>query len=132
VSREDGSLLARVRQPTLAEQGPGVGLKRIAEMVDEITTQTDLSLSDLAGIGIGCTGPLDLERGLIMEPWTMPGWTDVPVVATLADRFGLPVLLDNDCNMAALGEHWIGAGRGMANLLYVAVSTGIGAGRHRR
>ena len=71
---------------------------------------------------------LDIERGLIMEPWTMPGWNEVPIVEALAARFGRRVTLDNDANVAALGEHWLGAGRGYAHMVYVTVSTGIGSG----
>lgn len=58
----------------------------------------------------------------------MPGWKDVPIVRELSERFALPVLLDNDCNAAALGEHWLGAGQGHKDMLYLTVSTGIGAG----
>ncbi|HVO68670.1 MAG TPA: ROK family protein [Aggregatilineaceae bacterium] len=128
VHRQDGATVGLDRQPTRAEQGPEIGLKRIGDMVEAALIRSGLDRPALAGIGVGCTGPLDIERGLIMEPWTMPGWREVPVVDYLSRRFRLPVYLDNDCNVAALGEHWIGAGQGHSNVLYVAVSTGIGAG----
>jgi glucokinase len=100
----------------------------MGDAVAQVIDRAGLTSHDLAGIGIGCTGPLDVERGLIMSPWTMPGWDEVPLGPALAERFGLPVRLDNDCNVAALGEHWIGAGRGAANMIYLTVSTGIGSG----
>ena len=128
VRRQDGAVVRSIRQPTRAHDGPEIGLLRIGTMVNALLTQSDLELGNLAGIGVGCTGPLDPGRGLIMEPWTMPGWQEVPVVEFLASRFGLPVYLDNDCNVAAQGEHWIGAGQGYSDMLYVSVSTGIGAG----
>jgi glucokinase len=128
VHRQDGATVGLGRQPTLAEQGPEIGLKRIGDMVETTLARSGLDVPALAGIGVGCTGPLDIERGLIMEPWTMPGWREVPVVDYLSRRFGMPVYLDNDCNVAALGEHWIGAGHGCSDMLYVTVSTGIGAG----
>jgi glucokinase len=128
VGRQDGAVVSTIHQPTQAHEGPEIGLRRIGDMVEALLAQAEFDLPDLAGIGVGCTGPLDLGRGLIMDPWTMPGWREVPVVEFLASRFGLPVYLDNDCNAAAQGEHWIGAGRGHSDMLYVSVSTGIGAG----
>lgn len=128
IRRADGAVGARVGQPTPGEEGPEVGLPAVLAMVAQALAQAGLDASDLAGIGVGCTGPLDLERGLIMAPWTMPRWDEVPIVRALADRFGVPVWLDNDCNVAALGEHWVGAGRGARHMVYVTVSTGIGAG----
>lgn len=128
VISSQGDIIARVGQPTAADRGPDVGLKAIGDLIERALAQADRQPADLVGIGIGCTGPLDVERGLIMEPWTMPGWKEVPIGDTLSERFALPVFLDNDCNVAALGEHWIGAGHGHKDLLYVTVSTGIGAG----
>ncbi len=128
IQRHSGQIRARASQPTQADQGPARGLPRIGDLIAQVIRQADLPISEVAGIGIGCTGPLDIERGLIMEPWTMIGWCEVPVVPTLRERFGLPVWLDNDCNVAALGEHWLGAGQGHADMLYLTVSTGIGAG----
>jgi glucokinase len=128
VRRQDGDAVARISQPTLADQGPEIGLPRIGDLVAAVLAQAGCDPADLAGIGIGCTGPLDVERGLIMDPWTMPGWSEVPIGPPLSERFNLPVWLDNDCNVAALGEHWIGAGQGHKDMLYITVSTGIGAG----
>lgn len=128
ISQDDGAILARISRPTPIEDGPEAGLERIAAMVQEAINGAGRPLAALAGIGVGCTGPLDIERGLIMEPWTMPGWNEVPIVEALAARFGRRVTLDNDANVAALGEHWLGAGRGYAHMVYVTVSTGIGSG----
>jgi glucokinase len=128
VCKGNGEILARVSHPTPVKDGPEVGLERIAQMVQQVLDGTGRPLTRLAGIGVGCTGPLDTERGLIMEPWTMPGWDEVPIVEVLAARFDRPVTLDNDANVAALGEHWLGAGRGCAHMVYVTVSTGIGSG----
>jgi len=128
ISRADGAILARVSQPTPVAEGPQKGLARIAAMTQQALSSAGRPLATLVGIGVGCTGPLDTARGLIMEPWTMPGWNEVPIVETLAARFERPVALDNDANVAALGEHWLGAGRGYAHMVYVTVSTGIGSG----
>src|SRR5437763_7503791 len=84
--------------------------------------------SRLAAVGVGCGGPLDRRRGLILSPPNLPGWDEFPVVALLEERLGVPVLLDNDANAAALGEHRYGAGRGLRHLVYITISTGIGGG----
>lgn len=128
ISRSDGAILAHISRPTLAEGGPEAGLERIVQMAQDALDAAGRPLTELIGIGVGCTGPLDIERGLIMEPWTMPGWDQVPIVEALSARFERPVALDNDANVAALGEHWLGAGRGCAHMVYVTVSTGIGSG----
>jgi glucokinase len=79
-------------------------------------------------IGIGCGGPLDRQRGLILSPPNLPGWDKFPVVELLQNHFRVPVLLDNDANVAAIGEHQHGAGRGIHDLVYLTISTGIGGG----
>lgn len=128
IAREDGAVRASASQPTGAADGPERGVRRIGDLIERVLAEAGTPTGAVAGIGIGSTGPLDSERGLILSPWTMPGWDEVPIGSLLAERFGLPVYLDNDANVAALGEHWVGAGRGCADMVYVTVSTGIGAG----
>jgi glucokinase len=82
----------------------------------------------LRGIGIGCSGPLDTERGVVRNPFTLPTWDGLELMAPLQARFGVPVALLNDCDAAALGEAWRGAGQGLARVVYVTIGTGIGAG----
>lgn len=128
IERAEGRALALASQPTLAQEGPERGIRRIEDLIERVMDEAGCPAGTLAGIGIGATGPLDVKHGLIASPWNMPGWREVPIVRLLAERFGLPALLDNDCNVAALGEHWLGAGRGCEDMIYLTVSTGIGAG----
>lgn len=128
IERAEGRALALASQPTLAQEGPERGIRRIEDLIERVMDEAGCPAGALAGIGIGATGPLDVKHGLIASPWNMPGWHEVPIVRLLAERFGLPALLDNDCNVAALGEHWLGAGRGCEDMIYLTVSTGIGAG----
>lgn len=72
--------------------------------------------------------PARPQRGLILSPPNLPGWDKFPVVKLVEERLGVPVLLDNDANAAALGEHRYGAGRGYQHLVYITQSTGIGGG----
>ncbi|MEU8247086.1 ROK family protein [Nonomuraea sp. NPDC048916] len=126
------------------------GTKLAAALVDEAgsvsrsatrpTPRTDVmsALADLIGevsggepvpeaAGIGCAGPLDLAAGTV-SPVNMPSWRGFPVRDEVRRLTGLPTVLAGDAQCFALGEHWLGAGRGSASLLGIVVSTGIGGG----
>jgi glucokinase len=82
----------------------------------------------LAGIGIGCPGPLDQETGRVLSPPNLPGWHGFPLTEELEKRLGVPVRLENDGNAGALGEARHGSGAGYSHVFYLAVGTGLGAG----
>lgn len=85
-------------------------------------------VTDLAGVGCGCGGPMAWPQGRV-SPLNIPAWRDFPLRERLAERFpGLLVRLHNDAICVAVGEHWRGAGRGRSNLLGMVVSTGVGGG----
>lgn len=92
-----------------------------------------LAMELLAGrqpsaVGVSFGGPVDFARGVVRLSHHVPGWEEVPLAARLEEAFGAPAVVDNDANVAALGEHRYGAGRGVDHLLYVTVSTGVGGG----
>lgn len=128
VAGEGGRILARQTIPTNSRAGVEDGLKRLTALVSALLEVGSIGHERLAGIGIGATGPVDSARGIIENPFTLPGWEGIPVVPHLSDRFGVPGCLLGDCQVAALGEHWTGAGRGARKMLYVTVGTGIGGG----
>lgn len=66
----------------------------------------------IAAVGCGCAGPIDLQRGLVMSPPNLPGWNKFPIVEKIREKFAVPVTLEDDANAAALGELEYGAGRG--------------------
>jgi glucokinase len=121
----DGTVIDKTRFPTRVADGPRAILERA---FGEIEKMLDAHGARVAAVGVGCGGPLDRQRGLILSPPNLPGWDEFPVVALLEERFGVPVRLDNDANAAALGEHRHGAGRGLKHLVYITISTGIGGG----
>ena len=82
---------------------------------------------EIERLGLGVPGPLDLERGVIVQAPNL-GWRDVPLRDMVADALGCPVVMDNDANAAAFGEAWVGAGRGARVLLLVTLGTGVGGG----
>jgi glucokinase len=82
----------------------------------------------LAAVGVSFGGPVDAEQGLVLLSHHVPGWEKMPLREWLEERLGVPAAVDNDANVAVLGEHHFGAGQGCDSLLYVTVSTGIGGG----
>jgi glucokinase len=81
-----------------------------------------------SAIGVSFGGPVDFEQGLVRLSHHVPGWENCALQTILEDEFDVPVRVDNDANVAALGEHHYGAGRGFSELMYLTVSTGIGGG----
>jgi len=79
-------------------------------------------------IGVSFGGPVGAQDGIVFLSHHVPGWENIPLREWLERRFGVPVVVDNDANVAALGEWRFGAGKGCRSLLYVTVSTGIGGG----
>ncbi|AQQ54021.1 ROK family protein [Planococcus lenghuensis] len=128
VVAETGEILKKTVIPTDGTVAPEEMIERISRVISKLIKETGLQAGDLSGIGIGAPGPLDTKRGAIHSPPYLPRWIDVPVVQLMAQRFSIPVLLENDANAAALAEKWLGAARGLNDFVYVTVSTGIGAG----
>lgn len=119
----DEKTLASFRLPTRANIKPSVV---VANALDEIEMNLVKIGSKIVAVGIGCPNPLDIEKGLVLSPTNLPTWVDFPLVKMVEDRFGVPTILDNDANVAALGECYFGAGKDFENMLYITVSTGIG------
>ena len=83
---------------------------------------------EIGAVGIGAGGPLDNERGVLLAPPHLQGWTDVPITELAEQAFGRPAILDNDATAAAAGEHRYGAGVGTRHMVYLTISTGVGGG----
>ncbi len=82
----------------------------------------------LAGIGVVVPGFISIEEGVVRNCNNIPSLENFPIRAQLSERLGSPVILENDANAAALGEQWIGAGRGVNDLVLLTLGTGIGGG----
>ncbi len=111
--------------PTEAERGPDEVLPRLFELGRRAVEDSGL---EVGAVGIGCGGPLDAGRGLLLSPPHLPGWHDVPVTALAERAFGRPALLENDATAAAAAEHRYGAGIGVRTMIYLTLSTGVGGG----
>jgi glucokinase-like ROK family protein len=113
----------------LVKEGPISILGRVCSLLENLIHEGDLSSKKLNGIGIGVPGPVDFSVGSLVSPPIMPGWDRYPIIQTVQQWFPTTnVVVDNDVNVMALGEIYQGAGKGVDNLIYVKIGTGIGAG----
>jgi len=123
---EKGRILARLSQRTETKKGPKGVSKQIIGMIRSIDVE-GVKLEDVSGVGIGSAGPLDLERGGLMEPTNIP-YDFVPLVAPLEEELELTTFLLNDCSAGVMGERFFGSGKEVKDLAYITISTGIGGG----
>lgn len=86
------------------------------------------TIKDIAGIGIGLPGQINSSRGIVLFLPNVPGWKNVPLRKIIQKQLKLPVFMDNDVNLIALGEWKLGAGRGYKNLVCITLGTGVGGG----
>lgn len=124
----DGQVVSRNYCLTLATRGQKAVTERLMSAVNEVLVRAKLNNSELAGIGVAAAGILDAEKGVVTTSPNLPGWHNVPLRDIIAERLGLATFLVNDASAAALGEHRFGAGKGLKNMIYLTVSTGIGGG----
>jgi glucokinase len=122
---ETGELLARAESPSHPGQGVARGVESICRMLHETSEQVAGSLQ---GIGIGCTGPVEPFTGRLGPNAFLPGWEGLNLVDELQREFGVPAVMENDADAAALGEHAWGSGIDIDRFIYITVSTGIGGG----
>ena len=124
---ETGKILISKRMATRTEGTLDDYFKALAALCTEVLGPVSWTLKDIDAIGISAPGPLDVKRGVLVAPPNNPGWTEVPVVKIIADRFQRPVFMNNDANAAALAEMSFGH-HGVQNLVYLTCSTGMGGG----
>ncbi|MCC7104887.1 MAG: ROK family protein [Chloroflexi bacterium] len=128
VSDGDGGVLGEDRRPTEAGTGESAVIGRMVESLRAAIKQSRLDPATIKALGVSAAGPTDFEHGILLEPPNLPGWQEVPLAARLRELTGLPTVLENDANCAAVGEWRLGAGRGTRHMIYMTVSTGIGGG----
>ncbi|MGE5828522.1 MAG: ROK family protein [Micromonosporaceae bacterium] len=116
-----------VRRELDADDHPDQVLGLAVDLVDAVLASVGTARGEVVGVGLGVPAPLT-RSGRIGSPALLPGWATLVPADELAARLGRPVRADNDANLGALGEYLWGAGRGCADLVYVKLATGIGAG----
>ncbi len=123
VNAGDRSWVSHQRTFSPPDADAGVDLKVMRSLIHEL-----LQTEKPAAIGVSFGGPVDAATGQVRLSHHVPGWENMPLRSMLEEEFGVPVSVDNDANVAALGEHRFGAGIGFDSLLYITVSTGVGGG----
>lgn len=123
----DGKILSEYTLPTNVNEGEKAVAGRIMLAIDKVIEKWEGSIDEIKAIGVGSPGPLNAEKGIITNPVNIP-LKNFNVVKAISEKYSIPAYLDNDANVAAIGEYMFGAGKGTQNMVYVTVSTGIGGG----
>ncbi len=112
--------------PTGGRDPDKIIINRIFKAIEKSLDDAGFNITDISGIGIGATGPLDMKAGLILECPFLPTLHNFPLRKTVEEKFGIPVFLDNDANCFGLGEYYFGEGRGHEIILGYTLGTGLG------
>lgn len=123
----DGKILNQYTMPTMAIEGEKAVLSRIIEVIETVIAKSNKTNDMIRAIGMGSPGPLDSKEGVIIVTPNLP-FKNFQLVKPIMVNFNIPTYLDNDANVAAIGEYMLGSGRGTRNMIYITVSTGVGGG----
>jgi glucokinase len=122
-----GHLIHRRHERTRTESCAAT-VNQVLDGIEQTVAETGRSIDKLFAIGIGAPGMTDVRTGRVISAVNLPGWTDVPLRELVESRFRAPAQVDNDANMAALGERWQGAARQANDFVFIALGAGVGAG----
>ena len=122
-----GKVLARRQVPTDPAGGVAI-VDQLCAVVREVFATTRRDPAKLYAVGVGAPGMTDVHAGRVIRAVNLAGWVDLPLRDLVEARLGAPVRVDNDANMAALGERWQGSARRVSDFVFLALGAGIGAG----
>jgi predicted NBD/HSP70 family sugar kinase len=122
------TVLAERRIEVDVDVAAATALDAAAELVEEVLREAGVERAQVVGAGMGLPGPIDRRTGTVGSSVILPGWAGLHAADELARRIDFHVEVDNDANLGALAEFSLGAGRGMQDIVYVKVSSGIGSG----
>jgi glucokinase len=125
---ESGNIAGRVVFMTEAQRGFAEAMEKIARAIDGLLGSAGCRRDELAGVGIGCAGPVNPVTGTIHNPFTLPGWEGANPVRILEEEFAVPAYLENDADAAVLGEAHAGAARSLREVVMLTFGTGVGGG----
>lgn len=128
-----GRPLSWLTVPTHPERGPEDAAARMGQAVRDAVAEAGLEMKEIARVGLGSPGTMDISAGMLIEPVNLKGprgdeWNHFPIRDRVAHHCGLPVAFENDANAAAYGEFWVGSGRDFHSLVLFTLGTGIGCG----
>ena len=122
----EARLLEEFRESVRSDGGAEAVVEQIRAGIARLLTRP--RSGELLGVAIGVPGGVDPRNGKVLDANNVPGWREIDMGGELEQRFQCPVYLDNDANMAALGEHWRGVAQGIDDFVFIALGTGIGSG----
>jgi glucokinase len=125
---DTGRPLSSVSLATEAWRGQEEGLERMCETVRQAVAGAGLRLEQIAAVGVGAPGTMDIPAGIILDPPNLRPWQNVPVRQHIHETFQVPTAFQNDANAAAFGEYWVGAGKGSRSMALFTLGTGVGGG----
>ncbi|GHJ96629.1 transcriptional regulator [Streptomyces sp. NE5-10] len=121
-------VLAEESEPLDVDASAAEGFDRAEQLVNRLIEATGIGRDKVIGVGLGVPGPIDVSSGTLGSTSILPGWGGINPAEELSARLGVPVHVDNDANLGALGELVWGSGRGVKDLAYIKVASGVGAG----
>jgi len=121
-------LLCKTAISTEADMGAETVVDRVGWTTEKLLDDNGLSIEKVEAIGIGAPGPSKLDEGIIIASPNIPSFKNVPLRKMISDRFGKPAILENDANAACWGEYVLGAGKGVEDMVFFTLGTGIGGG----
>jgi len=124
----DGNIVDKIYTCAHVEEEEDGMVKMVAGHVQELLHRNQVKETELPAIGVGCAGHIRFSDGVIITTSNLEGYNNYPLREKLQAHFDVPVILDNDANAQAVGEHRFGAGKGYEDMIFVTISTGIGAG----
>lgn len=125
-----GEVMTKISFSTPVAEGPRFCADAIVAALNDQLTERSLRFHDLEGIGIGCAGPVDVERGTIENPYTLPGFESYPLTAEISKRTGLTAVIENDVNTSLLGEVFLYDLK-ERHVLMITFGTGIGVAAYK-
>ena len=128
VFNTDAEPMRVLEEETPIDKGKDEVIRALLEMIETAMKTSGVPTRKIYGIGIGIPGPLDYKNGVVISPPRFENFTNVPLKKILEEKFRIKVWIDNDANVAAMGEKWFGTGKKHENFLFVIADIGIGCG----
>ena len=123
-----GQIIAETKFPTQPGKSPEVAIAQARNEFERLLDPSNLDWEDIAAVGLGTPGPMDIPNGVILTPNNLPGWHHFPVRDQLSAALDKPVTYANDAGAAAFGEFWIGGGQAVNSMILLTLGTGVGGG----
>ena len=125
---DNGKIVADTKFPTKADDSPDVAVGQAKRELTGLLSDKGLDWDQVAAVGVGTPGPMDIKAGLILTPANLPGWHNYPIKEKLGQAVGKPVTFTNDANAASYGEYWVGGGQAFPSMILLTLGTGVGGG----